>query len=187
MYGNLGLIYPPRFMCPTCEIAKSQVFNQCRKLDDYFIESDNRGIEQWFKVELVSALRQDKYHGILVHGHKHDLSFRSHDQPHLLQQIELKAGSYRGNAGTCFRQLIDGVSQNPGIDCLFLGRFREDEGEQDIRERFGHEGRCIVICLGQVSSVNNWWIGHLRRPDGAASVAGTISNPSPFYPPHSKQ
>jgi hypothetical protein len=157
-------------LCNLCDIARRQVFNQCRKLDDYFEESDNRGIEQWFKVEFISALRQMNYSDIQVHKQPHDLSFRAPEVRNRTIQIELKAGSYRGNAKYCYDQLIKGACQNPGIDCIFLGRFGEDELEADICRKLLRHGRCRIVCLGKVTAKHNWWIGHLRQYGAPGSL-----------------
>jgi hypothetical protein len=117
-----------------------------------------------------------------------DLTFRLPEEPEVEVSLELKAGSYRGDARQCIGELTEGALRYPGVYCLFLARFEEGWERQNIERaldgaRNAADRRCEIVCLGKVDPLDCWWVGHLTVPGnggGESKQPGVLTHgPTP--------
>ena len=131
-----------------CASASEQVRTHLVDLDEYLNDNENSGLEGWFRVAAVLALRRAKCTEVHVNNRGPDLKFNFPESSETLF-LELKAGSFcRGYIW----QLREGAGKYNDLSgflgCLFLGRFNSHE--EDFRTRLQLD-ECRVICLQRAS------------------------------------
>jgi hypothetical protein len=146
-----------------CASACEQVIPHVDSLDEYLNDNEHSGLEGWFRVAAVHALRKIKCTNVHVHNRGPDLKFHPPDLSDQLL-LELKAGSF---CHGYIWQIREGAGKYRSLDgflgCLFLGRFNLDEA--GIRAELQADG-CHIVCLQHVAAGNNpakWWVGILRK------------------------
>ena len=165
-----------------CGLACGTVQPQLAKLNSYFEDRRDLGIEKWLEVELAFTLREAGYPVKVQEKHRRKktdmiISGLCKERKCVL---ELKAGDFakphRGGVTNSKNSILFDAGKyadrgnDDFIGCLFLGRF--DMDELSLQTLLKEKG-CVLTCMqyvGEGSNPTKWWLGVAKKHSKKAAA-----------------